>query len=274
MIPILCYHRIADLPLDHPLRPHSVTPPAFARQMAFLAARGYCCVSLADALALAGGVRHGAGGSRYDPSGAAYSTRAYPAGGRRPFALTFDDGALDCYQVALPICESHGFRPTVFLVSGWLAGQGEDSALGPLLSPAHVLEMRGRGVAFGAHSRTHRPLVDLPAAELAAEICGCKAELEQLLGEPVAAFAYPYGLSDQATRAAAAACGYALAVAVANGTDDRFNLRRQPIGAYDTLLSLAWKTSPWPARYRRLRAVLPGSHRQSPIANRQSPIDN
>lgn len=261
MIPILCYHRIAELPAEHLHRPYSVTPLAFARQMDYLAGRGYRCVTLADVLAT---VPEG----RYAP----FEDGRYPAPlGPRCFALTFDDGTLDCYETALPICEAYGFRPTVFLVSSWLAGQGADGAMGPLLSPAHVLEMRRRGVEFGAHSRTHRPLVELPADELASEVCGCRADLEGLLGEPVTTFAYPYGLSNPGVRSAAAACGYALAVAVANGSDERFHLRRETVGVHDTLLSLAWKVSPWPARLRRLRRR---ASRSLTPANCQLPIDN
>jgi peptidoglycan/xylan/chitin deacetylase (PgdA/CDA1 family) len=233
MIPILCYHRIADLPPDHPLRPYSVTPAAFVRHMAHLAAGGFRCVALADVLA-----------ETQTP-------------GERCFALTFDDGALDCYEAALPICEAHGFQPTVFLVSDWLEDAGAAPATQrPLLSPAQVLEMRRRGVSFGAHSRTHRRLVDLSAAELRAEICGSKAGLEQLLNEPVTTFAYPFGLSNPTVRKVVATCNYMLAVAVENGSNDRFQLHREPVGNRDTLLSLAWKVSPWSARVRRLRSTV------------------
>ena len=106
--------------------------------------------------------------------------------------------------------------------------------MGPLLTSAHVLEMRRRGVSFGAHSRTHRRLVDLSDEESRAEVCGCKAEIEHVLGEPVTTFAYPFGLSSPAVRKAVAACGYVLAVAVDNGSEERFNLRREPVGVDDT----------------------------------------
>jgi peptidoglycan/xylan/chitin deacetylase (PgdA/CDA1 family) len=231
MIPILCYHRIAELPPDHPLRPYSVTPSTFARQMAYLAVRGYRCVALASLAA------------------------APQAGGQRCFALTFDDGALDCYETALPICQSYGFHLTVFPVSRWLADlDAADAALGPVLSSAHVLQMRRRGVSFGGHSRTHRRLIDLPTEEVRTEICGCKMDLEQVLGESVTIFAYPFGLSTPAVRATVATCGYTLAVAVDNGSEERFNLRREPVGFDDTLLSFAWKVGGWRSRWLRLRA--------------------
>jgi peptidoglycan/xylan/chitin deacetylase (PgdA/CDA1 family) len=233
MIPILCYHRIAELPANHPLRPYSVTPSAFARQMAYLATHSYRCVALTDLEA------------------------APQAGDQRCFALTFDDGTLDCYETASPICEPYGFHPTVFLVSRWLVDcDAADAAMGPLLTSAHVLEMRRRGVSFGAHSRTHRRLVGLSAQEARAEVCGCKAEIEQVLGEPVTTFAYPFGLSNPAVREAVATCGYALAVAVDNGSEERFNLRREPVGVDDTLLSFAWKVTGGRDRWRGLRASL------------------
>jgi peptidoglycan/xylan/chitin deacetylase (PgdA/CDA1 family) len=74
--------------------------------------------------------------------------------------------------------------------------------------------MHAAGVHFGVHTRTHRPLPRLNAAEQHAEIVEARAELEQLLGFPFTAFSYPYGAVDDSARASVAQAGYAGAVGV------------------------------------------------------------
>ena len=71
------------------------------------------------------------------------------------------------------------------------------------------------GISLGAHTLTHPSLAILSAEEQAREISGSRAWLEQAIGSPIRAFAYPFGtpgdVSDVSVRAAAAACEYAMA---------------------------------------------------------------
>jgi peptidoglycan/xylan/chitin deacetylase (PgdA/CDA1 family) len=227
-IPILFYHRIAELPAGDALKPFGVTPRRFARQMKYLADRGYRSLALTDLA----------------------SMRSRPRG--KCFVLTLDDGYLDNYELAFPILQLYGFQATIFLVSDWLENNGRTGpAPAAMLSRAHVLEMSQHGITFGAHSRTHRPLTELMPEEVWAEVAGSKEDLERTLGLPVTTFSYPYGLSNRAVQETVRACGYDLAVAVDNGTGDLFNLRRIEIGAKDSSLSLAWQVSGWPLRVRR-----------------------
>lgn len=209
-VPILCYHRIAQLPPEDELREHSVTPHAFVRQMQGLKERGYETLPLAD-LADAGPWPH-----------------------RRYFVITFDDGYLDTYEEAFPVLQHYGFQATVFLVSNWLGANGQRAPVpAPMLSVAHVQEMSHRGIDFGAHSRSHPRLTELSPDQLWTEIAGCRQALEATLEQPVTMFAYPYGLFDQAVREVVKASGYRLAVAVENGHDDLLSLTRFTIGFQD-----------------------------------------
>jgi peptidoglycan/xylan/chitin deacetylase (PgdA/CDA1 family) len=54
-------------------------------------------------------------------------------------------------------------------------------------------EMRARGMSIGAHSVSHRLLSQLAQAEQALEVQSSIASLQQILGEPVTSFCYPYG---------------------------------------------------------------------------------
>jgi peptidoglycan/xylan/chitin deacetylase (PgdA/CDA1 family) len=52
---------------------------------------------------------------------------------------------------------------------------------------------QGRLIEVGAHASTHALLSTLPKSEQQAEIQGSKLALEEILGHPVASFAYPFG---------------------------------------------------------------------------------
>ena len=74
---------------------------------------------------------------------------------------------------------------------GVLAGQGAGSEL--MLTREMVLNLERSGIEIGAHTVSHPILTSLDDAAARAEIAGCKAELEAILGKPVPLFAYPNG---------------------------------------------------------------------------------
>lgn len=167
--------------------------------------------------------------------------------GGRCAALTFDDGYRDVYDTVWPILQRYGFQATVFLVSGWMRGTSSaDGPHAPLLTVAQMRELGQHGVEFGAHGRTHIALAGLPSDQLRAEVAGSREELEQMLGQPITTFAYPYGIYDARARQAVAEAGCVLAAAVFNGSDDPLALFRWEMGGPADWLPLAFKLSPWP----------------------------
>jgi peptidoglycan/xylan/chitin deacetylase (PgdA/CDA1 family) len=70
-----------------------------------------------------------------------------------------------------------------------------------MLSWREVDEMRRAGFSFGAHTLTHPDLTRLSSGRTEDEVAGSKAVLEERLGTPVHAFAYPFGRYDAPTRA-------------------------------------------------------------------------
>lgn len=117
-------------------------------------------------------------------------------------AITFDDGFQSFGEIAAPLLARHGLPSTLFIVSDH-AGGGGTNAWGrapdagiptlPLLGWRELERLAGRGVTLGAHTRTHRRLTALTAAELADEICGGARIIEQHTGHAPVGFAYPYG---------------------------------------------------------------------------------
>jgi len=74
---------------------------------------------------------------------------------------------------------------------GLLAGQGTGPEL--MLTREMVLNLERSGIEIGAHTVSHPILTSLDDDDARAEIAGCKAELEAILGKPVPLFAYPNG---------------------------------------------------------------------------------
>jgi peptidoglycan/xylan/chitin deacetylase (PgdA/CDA1 family) len=98
------------------------------------------------------------------------------------------------------------------------------------------------GMAIGSHSQSHPTLARLSEAEQFRELAGSKRLLEDRLGRPVEALAYPYGwpgATTDATRRLAREAGYRLAFSAVLGVNqpgriDPFDLRRLNVGIADS----------------------------------------
>lgn len=163
----------------------------------------------------------------------------------RPVVLTFDDGYRNFYDCALPILAAHGFPATLFMVTGLLgktAAWLENDAGQPrpaLLDAAALRELHRYRITVGSHTVSHPRLSQLPTTAVTEEISRSKAELENLLGYPVAHFCYPYGDYDERARDAVREAGYQTGLTcirgAANTASNPFEIPRKGIG-YDTHL--------------------------------------
>ena len=119
--------------------------------------------------------------------------------------LSFDDNFRSFWTV-LPLLERLGVVATFYVNSCAFrdrASRAEiDAYFGRLrasgervpLSVAELRDIAAAGHVVGAHGHSHRMLAALPPAEARAEIATCKRLLEELLGQEVAHFSYPYGM--------------------------------------------------------------------------------
>ncbi|MFE7648978.1 polysaccharide deacetylase family protein [Streptomyces phaeoluteigriseus] len=194
-IPILMYHAVAADPNDA-TRDLSVSPQAFAEQMALIADRGLTPLTTAD---LAASWRSG---------------RPLPA---LPVLITFDDGYEGVHRHALPALAEHGLSATLFVTTGWLRG-AYDTGGGPdtMLDWRQVRELADAGVEIGGHSHSHPQLDQLGDSALRAELTRCRDIVAGELGAPPVSFAYPYGYSSRRVRTAVRENGFAQALAVGN----------------------------------------------------------
>ncbi len=208
-LPILTYHS-----LDETGSLVSVSPAMFERHLARLHAAGYAVLPLREALA----------------------RMAKPdLAQERIVALTFDDGYAASCQLAMRLLQRYGWRATVFAVGEYAGrtnawpGQAAYVPAARLLSWSELRDLARTGWEIGAHSRTHPDLTVLSDRDLANEVLGAKALLEDQLGQAVQVFAYPYGRYDRRVRsyvqtAYTAAC--TTIMGIANQASDRHALPR------------------------------------------------
>ncbi len=143
---------------------------------------------------------------------------------RNHVLLTFDDGYDDLYDQLLPLVIQHRYTPVIFLVADRIGASNLwDQATGlrarNLLTRDQIREMQKHGVQFGSHTLTHPSLPSLSDHDLERELRDSKARLEDLLGDEVSSFAYPYGEVDRRVRSAVAAAGYKVAFTTLPGTN-------------------------------------------------------
>jgi peptidoglycan/xylan/chitin deacetylase (PgdA/CDA1 family) len=231
---ILTYHAI-DPGWQGPL---SVPPDLFARQLAWLQ-RGRPIVALDDAVA---------------PSGVAGPSDA--------IALTFDDAFTSVYEHAMPVLERMRVPATIFLIAKTLdpaaGGYEVDWVDRPpahalrVLDRAQVKELRAAGVRFGSHSYGHQDLTTLGYEACLEDLRRSRAVLEDLLGEPVTALAYPRGRHDETVRRAAADAGFVRSFGLAVPEPIRGAQAVPRVGVYpaDMPWSLWVKTRGWYGRFR------------------------
>ncbi len=171
---ILTYHS-----LDNSGSPISVSPSAFANHVRSLLASHVRVLPLEQ---LWSEVRSGV-----DSEGDAV-------------AMTFDDGFANFAEHAAPILGEFGLPSTVFVVSrrvgttnAWRGRDEPGIPTLPLLGWDTLGRLAEHGFSIGGHTQTHRPLSGLGAAEVTAEIVGCRDDIVAHLGASPRSFAYPYG---------------------------------------------------------------------------------
>jgi peptidoglycan/xylan/chitin deacetylase (PgdA/CDA1 family) len=133
---------------------------------------------------------------------------------------------------------------------------------GLCLSWGEVRAMAADGVAFGAHTERHPILTRVPADRARNEVAGSKHRLEDELGTPAMAFAYPNGGRgdlDASTVRLLAETGFRLGFTLLPGPEPGWSARRSPL----TLRRVYVHYGDYPARFA---AKAQGVPRLLPVA--------
>lgn len=196
-VPILYYHSLG-YEEGNELR---VPPEKFASHMEYLAQNGYESVTLTELY-------------QYFYEGGVLPEKA--------FVLTFDDGYEDNYTYAFPIAEKYGYSGTIFMVTEWIEGTG-------YLKREQLLAMSRAGWQIESHTVTHPYLNSISREQIKEELLTSQKVLEELLGKPQVALAYPYGVYDSLIIELSREAGYKMGLTTDKGwagPEDPFRLRR------------------------------------------------
>src|SRR5262249_30199044 len=208
--PILLYHAFGE-DGGQPGR-DIVQAKRFARQLNWLARRGYNVITLDEYVATR--VRH-----EFPPA--------------KSVVITIDDAYRDNYEVAWPLLFQRKLTATLFVVTGRVGrandwSKNDELVARPLVSWEQLETMvRSGNVTLGAHTRSHPRLTVLDADEARAEIQGSRDDLRDRSGTTPATFAYPYGLLNDELLSATDAIGFAASCSVRPG----LNRPRTPLQA-------------------------------------------
>jgi peptidoglycan/xylan/chitin deacetylase (PgdA/CDA1 family) len=118
---------------------------------------------------------------------------------------------------------------------GWSAAEERALADGALMTWEDVRALRDAGMDVASHAASHRVLATLSDAALDQDLVSSRRTLEEVLGGPVRALAYPVGraiANDRRVRGAVARAGYAVGFTALPGRNldlahaDPYDLRR------------------------------------------------
>jgi peptidoglycan/xylan/chitin deacetylase (PgdA/CDA1 family) len=218
---VLVYHRFAG-----ELKPGQeridIAPRRFRRQLRLLRALGFKPLSLDEVLAFHRG-----------------ELNELP---RRRFAITVDDAMADAVE---PLHRAAHLCPQLFIPTAELGGSAHWIDGEPVAGWEEIRQLAAAGVAIGSHTRHHRRLTQLGAAEREVELVGSLAELREQVAGAAAVLAYPNGDHDEEVCEAARAAGYEAAYTTEKGRNDAatdpYRLRRVSVHGADGALAVLWK---------------------------------
>lgn len=184
----------------------------------------------------------------------------------RTILISFDDAYAHVAAVVTPILRDYGFSAIMFTPAAYLGGHNEwDVDRHPRLaaleiaSPAQIRSMAGDTWEIASHGWRHIDLRNLESGARRRELEGARDRLSDIVGRPVRALAYPFGLSNEGVRHDAEQAGYSFAFSAAPGSyKDRYQLPRHQVNGGDNLGVFRMKTSGWYEGLYRVQRLTPG----------------
>ena len=151
-------------------------------------------------------------------------------------SITFDDGFLNNYTVALPILEKYKFPFTIFITPKFI----KNNLNNLYLNKIQLRDLASNKLAtIGAHGFTHNHLGLMNREESFNEICDSKKWLEDIIGKEIIHFSYPFGSYNDETISLLKENNYKTSCTVNFGINcnnqNKFELKRTDIFSFDTL---------------------------------------
>ena len=173
-------------------------------------------------------------------------------------AITFDDGYADNLHNALPLLEKYDAKATIYMVvdrheRDWSTAKKAHHNTGelarePKLSDDELQRLVASGrIEIGSHTLTHINMRTMAADDKRRELTESRRLLQAQTGQPVASFAYPFGIYGDEDVALAREAGYTTAVTTIDGIDahtprpDPLQLKRIKVSGKDNMLAFVMR---------------------------------
>lgn len=164
-VPIICYHRIEDGRNDE----YTVAPATFSKQLQALADSGYHSITpsqLYDYLVY---------------------NKELPT---KPMMITFDDSRREHATIAAPELEKHNFTGVFFIMTITYNKKN-------YMTTEQIANLAKHGHTIALHSWDHTKATKYDNDSIFRQnIVAPRKKLEEIIGQPVDYFAYPYGLTN------------------------------------------------------------------------------
>jgi len=116
--------------------------------------------------------------------------------------ITFDDGHISNYEIALPSLAARSLTATFFLTVGWMGTRTG------YMDWTQVQSLQAAGQRIGAHGWSHALLTHCDDNALQTELLTARLTLEDKLGAAITTMSLPGGRFDQRVLTACKAAGY------------------------------------------------------------------
>lgn len=225
-VPILMYHRIADVPGDR----NSLPAEKFEEQLRFLAQNGYTAIT-PDMLYM-----------HYTKQ------KRLP---RKSVLLTFDDGYHDNYMEALPLLQKYNMTAVVFPIYNWIGKKNQWENFGKqettTMTEDELRLWLNAGMDVQVHTLNHPFLTECKDKQLKEEVAVSKRQFEQLLKRPMEYLCYPYGFFDKRVIDEVRKASYKMAFAIFDNVPlwqiNLFALPRIPVPSHQKMWEFKLKVS-------------------------------
>jgi peptidoglycan/xylan/chitin deacetylase (PgdA/CDA1 family) len=176
-IPILLYHEVFGNAFKG--EKYAIAVEEFERQMSYLSENGFVGLRLEEF------ITHGSGADKI----------------KKAIVITFDDGNVSDYTIALPVLEKFGLRATFFVTTSRVSNKN-------YVDWPQLEEMIRNGMSIQSHSLTHSFLSELNQISLYKELFESKNDLQLKLNVPVDFISLPGGFCSKAVLKMAEEVGY------------------------------------------------------------------
>lgn len=115
--------------------------------------------------------------------------------------ITFDDGEMNNFQLALPVLKTHHFPAYFFVITKRVGRPG-------YVGMEDMREMIRQGMIIGSHGMSHEILTNLKDTQISEELSASKKYLERNLGIVIQDLSIPRGFCNDKVLGMAYAAGY------------------------------------------------------------------